>query len=541
VRILAVIYPLAGGRAGASSGIAVLLGCAVLAQGPTLQTYTINNSGDAVSMIGDVDTDGVSDLAIVRVVAGSGARVEVLSTRSGALLHNFIPPVGAFYGEAIWMGDVNGDGHADVAYNQVGPPGTGYLTIRSGATGALIHQIVHTGPYGLLMRGVGDVNNDGRCDFLLSDQGATVAGMLEAGRVDLVDGFTLQVIRSHNGTAPHQKMYGVGLNGDADGDGVRDYVLNTAYYRGISGASGSLVFNIPRLSYSYRFVTVGDTNADGFDDIVTYDEGNPPYTSYIQSALLAGPSYSQTLWSHTFLWSSPGPVLYSRPIARVGDMDGDGHDEFGFLSGNVGVATTMLSGRTRVPWFEIPLGANMSIAEVGGPGDVDGDGHPEYFAYALLPGGAFEFRLISGAPPGVTALGAGCPDQTGTIPRIGVGIGARLGQTMSVNLSKANPNLLGAILAGGYSAQTWNGTPLPFDLGFVGMPGCSWQVSGDNPMTLATSGVNGTKHHATFELTVPQTPQLLGAALHWQWLVLEPSPGGLTGSVTAAMRTTIVQ
>ncbi len=59
-------------------------------------------------------------------------------------------------------------------------------------------------------------------------------------------------------------------------------------------------------------------------------------------------------------------------------------------------------------------------------------------------------------------------------------------------------------------------------------------------MLATTTGLNGTPHHATHEVPVPQTPSLLGTELFWQWLVLEPGPF-LSGAVTRAVRTTVVQ
>ena len=59
--------------------------------------------------------------------------------------------------------------------------------------------------------------------------------------------------------------------------------------------------------------------------------------------------------------------------------------------------------------------------------------------------------------------------------------------------------------------------------------------------TTVSHGLNGTRHHASYPLPIPPDIQLLGLDLYSQWLVIEPTTNGLSGSVTRAMRTTVVQ
>jgi len=369
----------------------------------------------------------------------------------------------------------------------------------------------------------------------------------DAGRCDILDGATGQILRTHLGTYASQELHCRAILGDLDRDGKRDYlVASNAHFWGYSSATGAQLFSFPKLTQSYgEYLTdIGDFNADGFDDIVFRDRGSYPYVVYEQTLVFAGPSATQQLWNHTTWIQNPGPIHYYEHVGRLGDLDGDGHADLGLIGGAAAISSTVISGRTSSPLLEV--GANSPYLHtlynhLDGPGDVDGNGIVDLLIRHWPTATTQEVRLVSFAPPGVLPIGAGCASPMGSVPRIGIGTGARLGRTMTVNLANAEPTLLAAALGVGFSDQQWNGTPLPIDLGAYGLPGCFWRVAADVTLLVPTVGANGTRHHATHDVPVPQVPQLLGVALYWQWLVLEQGPAGVAGSVTGAMRTTIVQ
>lgn len=518
-----------------------------------LRTFPLQNVFDVAEVIGDIDGDGVRDLAIHRSTLTGTGRIDVYSVRTGALLHQWVPPTLHYYSDVQRVGDVDGDGLDDVSYSELRYTGTPsrFAVIRSGVTGQYIHQI--NGGAEFAARSLDDVNGDGRNELILSNSSATVGGLLEAGRVDIVDGATLQVLWSHVGTSAQQGLLIKAVVGDLDGDGARDYVLfdagvyaSSRLYRVFSGRTGAAITTFPPQSYSYGLdmVDIGDFNADGFDDIILADHGNPPAWGYHGTYVLGGPSLTQILWQNVFVWGAPPNFAVGDHGGRLGDLDGDGHADLVLQGGLAGDRVSLLAGRDASTLGTLPssaFGAWFVPAAKPSPGDVDGDGFPDYWLTEDLVSGVVRvLHLVSGAPPGVTRFGSGCVDQTGHEPVIGVGVGARLGKDLTINLSNANPQLLAAVLGLGYSNTSWGGVPLPFGLAAFGMPGCTWHVAGDVTLTLPTVGQNGTRHHATHTITVPQQSALLGLDAYAQWLVLEAGVTGLAGSTTRAIRTTVV-
>ncbi len=138
--------------------------------------------GATVAGLGDVNADGIPDLAvgvpgkdIGDGVANVGL-VYIFSGKDGHLLRTLNHPdqggaeAGAAFGSAVAnAGDVDGDGVTDVV---IGAPGEGHVFVYSGKTSAVIFTIVspaaETLPsFGAAVAGGKDFNRDGKPDFVI--------------------------------------------------------------------------------------------------------------------------------------------------------------------------------------------------------------------------------------------------------------------------------------------------------------------------------------------------------------------------------------
>lgn len=132
-----------------------------------------------------------------------------------------------------------------------------------------------------------------------------------------------------------------------------------------------------------------------------------------------------------------------------------------------------------------------------------------------------------------TLIGAGCAGSTGTPTHAATGT-PDIGGSVSYNLTNA-PGATLCIAAFGFDNQSWNGQPLPFNLGVVGAPGCQLRI--DAAITLA--GVATAGGNKATVVAFPNDPSLVGARLYSQYLVYDPPANAFDWTITNAVRTTL--
>jgi hypothetical protein len=140
--------------------------------------------GTAVASLGDVNGDGVSDVAVGVPGKDIGGEdgipnvglVYLFSGQTGALIRTLNHPdqggaeAGAAFGSTLAnAGDVDGDGATDVL---IGAPGEGHVFVFSGKTGNLLFDIASPAPenlhsFGAAVAGGKDFNRDGKPDFVV--------------------------------------------------------------------------------------------------------------------------------------------------------------------------------------------------------------------------------------------------------------------------------------------------------------------------------------------------------------------------------------
>ena len=377
--------------------------------GPTSVVF-----GWAVSELGDIDGDGVTDVIVSDPSNPAGGTVDVYSGGSGAHLFAWQGDPGALYGYAIAdAGDTNGDGVSDILAGGIG--GSGVADLRSGADGSLLHRFVGSAPgdqLGSALSSAGDVDGDGRSDVLVGARRVDTAAGTDAGVVIVFSGLDYHAIRTYRGPDAGG-LFGAGtdVTRDIDRDGVLDHVIGArdggAHAHGqvflYSGATGRPLWSVaaPRTGTEFgSFFVAGldDLDGDGTPDVYAADYGDKANGGQSgRASVLSG-----TDGSAIYSWTGSRPKEGTGPGREAGDLDGDGTQDVAVgsylssrgakLAGRVDI----FSGRTGSLIGSITsrtIGENLGFDAVG-LGDVDGDGHDDLLVSAATGNTVY---VVSGA------------------------------------------------------------------------------------------------------------------------------------------------
>ena len=155
--------------------------------------------GMFLSVIGDVDNDQTLDIYATdwsNSAEGAFTGRAYVYSGTGSELWTF---TGENSGDGFGIGvadagDVDGDGHDDIiigAWQQgSGSPGGGKIYVYSGKTGEIISTItgkVMGETFGFDTTGIGDVNGDGKIDYLITSAWSSINGF-QSGRVYIIAG-----------------------------------------------------------------------------------------------------------------------------------------------------------------------------------------------------------------------------------------------------------------------------------------------------------------------------------------------------------------
>ncbi|HZM00697.1 MAG TPA: integrin alpha [Planctomycetota bacterium] len=371
--------------------------------------------GFAVAGGQDLNGDGVPDLVVgvpkadaIAPLRTDAGRIELRSGVDGSVLHA-LEGAKAFdkLGFAVaFVGDLDGDGIADVAagapFHDEIASNAGQVFLISGATGAVLFDILGQAAgdrLGSALAGAGDIDGDGALDIVVGAPGVTGPSS-EAGRVTVhsgLDGSLLLAFEHSTETVSFGTAVAGG--GDVNGDGVPDVVGAAPIYNGDvyvhSGADGSLLHlftgSLPDDLLGSSVSFAGDVDGDGADDLIIG----------AAQEWIGERGYVQVRSGKTgaVLFVMPGDEPFAHfgsTVALIGDVDGDGRPDIAAGAPSSEQAGTD-AGRVRTFEPYLPWTAE-------GPGLGGAFGVPQLSGKGLVGTGAPNALTLQGAAPHTTAV-----------------------------------------------------------------------------------------------------------------------------------------
>lgn len=229
------------------------------------QIFEFESSNQDFSMraAGDVDADGITDIVVGQHFdafgQNDGGDIYVYSGATGDVIHHF----GRFYYGSFnfnaeefvsGVGDVNGDGHDDIAVDGMG--------IFSGSSGEILEY--DSLPSGYKSK-AGDLDGDGYDDLAITVE-TPVYRKPSTFTTNFYSGFSGEPLFDI------QDRYPISDDsvGDLNGDGLPEVIEgNYSNARVVSSTNGEVLYSLEEFTrYDNNASDVGDINKDGFSDLL---------------------------------------------------------------------------------------------------------------------------------------------------------------------------------------------------------------------------------------------------------------------------------
>ena len=387
-----------------------------------------NQFGFSVASAGDVNGDGFVDVVVgapnySNGLADEGAVYLFLGTASGPSTEPSViiegDSVNAQFGYSVSSaGDVNNDGFSDVI---VGAPGSQICAYANGGQAFAFYGSaggLSPAPdwerrecignfFAQSVAAAGDVNNDGFSDVIVGCPGCMASGFFDgdafvfAGSAGGLSASPFWRYNTADGDASAATFgSSVASAGDVNNDGYSDVLVGAdawasagrtfLFYGGMTMSLTPDWSDVLPVTSLIRVSSAGDTNGDGFDDVLV---GYPSVNIAGEHGLVALFFGSATGPSTTANWAKTGSdfstTLLGSAVSSAGDVNNDGFDDilvsttaFEFNGDPTGRAYLFLGSasgpETTEAWIATGEMANAAFGKsLACAGDVNNDGLPD--------------------------------------------------------------------------------------------------------------------------------------------------------------------
>ena len=317
------------------------------------------------------NTNLIPAIALAALLALTGP---VSSAKAADLFRPYVTfPLGAS-AQAVAVGDLNGDGLDDViattSFGLSGTPALRLHVLPQNEAGGLGSPVSYAAGNGRSVD-VGDLNGDGKADVVTSEDGAVGVSLQAAGDLAAVVKYPTRV------SSFVEKVRVGDFNGDGRTDvvaihwGSASHDVDVFLQNAAGGLAAPVTYTVAHGGYDD--LEVGDLNGDGRDDIVVMSGQLYAYDNF--AVLLQNPAH--TLDAPVY-YDLGGDVLTQG--AGVGDVNGDGlgdvvvsfggnrpQSAIGAFLQNTGAT---LDPVVSVPSYDIPQPVEVADVDFDGRDDV---------------------------------------------------------------------------------------------------------------------------------------------------------------------------
>lgn len=206
-------------------------------------------------------------------------------------------------------------------------------------TGPDNSRLLESNALGESVAGIGDINGDGKSDFLVGDRIMNTAHVI-FGANNFPNNIDVLTLNGTNGFSITNGGYVIAAAGDVNGDGIDDFLIggDHAVYVIFGAHTFPKAIDVGRLNITTGFkiildeakasvwsvASIGDVNGDGKSDIIVGIDGDGAYVVFGTSCFPASINASLLNGRNGFKITGPAPTEFGAVVASAGDINGDG-------------------------------------------------------------------------------------------------------------------------------------------------------------------------------------------------------------------------